>query len=382
MSFKLRASCDGCHKAKVKCTAGVAGCVRCKTMNKDCLYSPALPRMSQKNRMVPSNESESNSPPAASPSVHQGNHTPLRPSTSSQSQSPGPLLSDNMEFLCSDSLNFDLTDMRWSSWEVHGNPTDQVSVSGSLPSDAVFSQIPSHLSAASIPSSNDLGPDYSQVPSNSSTDLDSPQVNPTNWCSPLLGSLRDPSTNLVSHVDHPGPDENQQKPQQDHKRGCNCLSKLLLALKIVHKNPTVAVDVAFRANREAVACCWSLINCSCTNKLSLVIIACGLLELVLNSYQSAFESFCGGADECSLASTPKSRPVEVTLGGFGIEKEDQRFFLSELVTRGIRKIESTLLPAFYPAIGLEAHDLHEALISHLSQKSKAIIGELQNYRFG
>lgn len=379
MSLKLRASCDGCHKAKVKCTAGGAECLRCKTMKKECQYSPALPRMSQKKRMVPSNESESNSPPAACPSVNQDNHTLLWPSTSSQSQSPGPFLSDNVEFLCSNSFNVDLTDTRWSSWEVHENPTNQVSLSDSHPSkygDAVFSPIPSHLSAASVPSSNDQSLDYSQDPSSSSIDLSSPQVDPTNWYSPFVGSLRDPSNHLLRYLDHPKTEQNQHEPQRDGKRGCMCLSKLLLAIQSVHKNPTVAIDVAFRVNREAVDCCWSLIQCSCTNKLGLVIIACGLLELVLNSYRSASKSFCGGEDGCSVASTPKFRPVEVTLGGFGIEKEDQQFFLKELVTRSVRKIDSTLLPAFCPCIGLEAQDLHEALTSHLSHKSKEIIKEI------
>ena len=106
-----------------------------------------------------------------------------------------------------------------------------------------------------------------------------------------------------------------------------------------------------------------------------MIISCGLLELVLNSYQSALETSCGGAEEHLMSSTPKSRTVEVTLGGYGIEKEDQEFFLQELIIRGVRKIDSSLLPALRPALGLDAQNLHEALVVHLSLKSKAIIGE-------
>lgn len=375
MSSKLRTSCDGCHKAKVKCTAGAVACLRCTMMKKECRYSPALPRVFQKKRVMSSTGSESISSPVVSPSV---NHELLRRSTSSQNQSLEPFLDDNLEFIYPNSLHANSTDMQWNSWEAHKNSTNQVSLSGSHSStfgDTVFSPVPSHLSAASVPSSNNQSPDYNHVPSNSSVDLDSPQPNPKTRCSSWVGSLRDPSNHPVSYVNHARTEQNQQERQQDHEQRCTCLSKLLLAIQGVYKNPTIAIDVALKVNREAVACCWSVIQCSCTSKLGLVIISCGLLELVLNSYQSALETSCGGAEEHLTSSTPRSRPVEVTLGGYGIEKEDQEFFLKELIIRGVRKIDSSLLPAFRPALGLEAQNLNEALVVHLSLKSKAIIGE-------
>lgn len=382
MSTRLRASCDACHKAKVRCTAGAGDCLRCQTMGKECQYSPALPRLSQKKRVMSSNVSESSSSPVAGPPVSRDNRMLLRLSTSSRNQSFEPTLDDNLDLHYPDFPNFDLTDMQWNSWEGHeDDPTHQMSLSASHSSrygDTIFSAVPSLLSAASVPTpcSNDQSPDY-RDPSNSSVDLDSPQANPKNRCNSWVGSLKDPSTQVVSHANHAETEHNQQEHQQDHERSCTCLSKLLLAIQTVHKNPTVAIDKALRVNREAVACCWSVIECSCMSKLELVIISSGLLALVLNFYQSVLESVCGGGADESLmmASTPRPRPVEVTFGGFGIEKEDQKFFLRELITRGVRKIDNHLLPAFRPLLGLEAQNLTDALVSHLSRQSKAIICE-------
>lgn len=347
-------------------------------MGKECQYSPALPRLSQKKRFMSSNGSVSSSSPAAGPSVNPDNRTRLGLSASSQNQSLEPLLDDSLEILYPNSLDVNLLDMQWNSWDAREDPTNQLSLSGSHSSkygDAIFSPVSSHLSTASVPSTNDQILDYNQDSSSSFVDPDSPQVNPKNRCSSWVGSLTDPSNRLVSYVNHAGTEQNQREPQQSHERGCTCLAKLLPAIQSVHKNQTVAIDVALRINREAVACCWSVIQCSCTSKLGFVIISCGLLELVLNSYQSILDSLCGGADECLMASTLRPHPVEVTLGGFGIEKEDQQFFLKELIKRGIRKIDSSVLPAFRPILGLEAQELHEALVFHLSRKSKAIIGQ-------
>ena len=44
MTSKLRASCDACHFAKVKCSKLNGGCQRCCSLGEICSYSPAIPR--------------------------------------------------------------------------------------------------------------------------------------------------------------------------------------------------------------------------------------------------------------------------------------------------------------------------------------------------
>lgn len=378
MSLKLRASCDACHKVKVKCTDGIDDCVRCQSMKKECQYSPALLRLFQKRRLKFSNASEFTSSSRISPVVTQINLALLERTTSFLNRSFEPFLDDNLDLHYPASLNEELTDRHWIFWKARKNFTDLFSLSephSIRRDDEGFSAIFSTVSTASIPSSDDQNSDYRDF-LNSFIFLDLPQFNSNNQCSSCVGSFGDLSHHLVSFESHSETERTQKELLKNHEKFCSCLSNLLLAIQNVHKNSAVTIDVVFKINRKAIASCWSVIECSCISKLILLIIFCELLELVLNSYQMALETFCGsGAKEFLMTvSIPQPRPVEITLGGFDIDKDDQRFFLQQLIIRGIRKIDDDLLPAFRFFLGLKTQNLTEVLISHLSCKSKAIMG--------
>lgn len=351
--------------------------MRCKMMGKACLRSPALPRMTQKRRINSPHLSESGSSPGTGPFVNQHNPALHRQSTSTPNQAFEPLLVDNVGLPYHDSSTIDLTDSGWTFREDHNDPICRFPSPGSHSTEygeVGVSMPPSILSTASVPGSSGQSPDYRDT-LNSATDLELPQATRENLCSPWRGSLRNPSNHSVGYVNHAETEQNRPDFLRGHEQKCTCISKLLLSIQTVHGSSAVAIDVTLKMNREAIASCWSVVECSCTEKLNLIIIACGLLELVLNSYQAALDNICGNSPDVSLmmASIPQFHSVEITVGDFGIEKEDRKFFLQELIIRGIRKIDDNLLPAIRPILGSEAQNLIEALVSHLSRKSKDIM---------
>lgn len=382
MSSKLRASCDACHKAKVKCTAGVIECLRCRMMGKKCQYSPALPRLSQRKRLNSSNGSDSGSSPAADPSVNQDNLTTVLLSAPSHTESLELLTDDIMELIYPSSLDLDLADLQWNNYGSQEDLTNRplVSEAPNQRCDAVLSPLPIHLSAVSVPSRRDPSVDCDEGCSNPSNDLGSPHPNQRSQRRLQMGAVKGSSNHPISCGKQVGTEHNQNDPEGDH---ATCLSKLLAAIQNVHMSLTAPIDVVLKVNRDAVTCCLSAMRCSCTRRFNVLIISCGVLELVLNLYQSAVENFCdgggtgsgGSAVENLHGSTPNPPPVQLKLGGLDIEKEDQEHFVRELVTRAICKIDETVLPAFRSAVGTEAQDLAEALVLHLSRKSKLIVGK-------
>ena len=68
MPTKLRASCDACHFAKIKCIKTERDCQRCDASGEQCSYSPAQPRIyhKRKNR---SSGSHSSTPTTSGSSV-------------------------------------------------------------------------------------------------------------------------------------------------------------------------------------------------------------------------------------------------------------------------------------------------------------------------
>lgn len=288
-----------------------------------------------------------------------------------------------MELIYPTSLGLDLADMQWSNYGPQEDLTNRPSVS-EAPSnqrcDAVLSPLPSHLSAVSVPSRRDPSVDCDEGSSHLSNDLGSPHANQRSRRRLHMEAVKGSSNHPISCGNQVGTEQNQNDAEGDH---ATCLSKLLAAIQNVHKSLTAPIDVVLKVNRDAVACCLSAMRCSCTRRFNLLIISCGLLELVLNLYQSAVENFCGDGGSGSGGSvvenlhrsTPKTPPVQLKLGGLDIEKEEQEFFVRGLVTRAICKIDETVLPAFRSAVATEAQDLVEALVLHLSRKSRIIVGK-------
>lgn len=66
MPPKLRASCDVCHSAKIKCIKTDTGCQRCDSSAAElaCKFSPVLPRIyrSHRNHVEDAQTSRSNQP--------------------------------------------------------------------------------------------------------------------------------------------------------------------------------------------------------------------------------------------------------------------------------------------------------------------------------
>lgn len=136
-----------------------------------------------------------------------------------------------------------------------------------------------------------------------------------------------------------------------------------------------ALDTTLQVNRDAIATCQNLTKCPYDKDICFRTVACGLIGLVLSSYQAALEHFYDDNIESGqLRSGSKTKKPELTLGGFSIEREDQKTFVKEIVKKEVRKIrELSSAVLVSGTAGIEEQHLAETMMTYLDRKTQAVI---------
>ena len=363
MPPRLRASCDACHSAKIKCVKTDTGCQRCDHSAGEltCNRSPVLPRIYRKKTIPSHHERSPTSQPERSPEslfLHHlsGAQNGLSQPTSIYPAAPVAPVTASLSTFDQQSYGSSV-DAEPNSFFWQYLPQDSTGVP----------QVPT-----SWPSSFRSTPTTTTTPS--LTNAPTPaSATPTTSLAPAANQAQASDTRPIPH--YLSADPSTPSPEWlAAKTPCSCYADLLEAMQLVNSHTTSCspeLDVVLCANRIAVKYCLTSLQCSDPFRKvshdsvsSCATIASGLLDRILSSYQAAFKVFCAGLDgetgnglglhgdgrvgdrededDENIRMVRRKTTVQLRFGSFAFERSEQVLWAREIVTREAGKIQETL----------------------------------------
>lgn len=381
---RLRASCDGCFFAKVKCSKTRPICSRCLTCGADCKYSPSLRIGKPSTETRTSNSSIDVSAADRDTNADEASHS--RFAFDSQAM---PIATDEKKILLgaangkreklssanttasqrNDAL-FDACDLDLplSSAELFDSsfpwtPIPQIELDNPVVQNdqGTMMSWPKHLGA--VPQLDFFSPWSDSQPSNlpfhprTNSELPSPSLS--------LDTTSPPEYRTNFKISSPS---------------CNCFTTCLQSLQALHNHSTTiqlasAFDMALTINRKAVEGCASMLACrDCVSKSgsnTTTMLLATIMEKILSFYQVALQSDLSGATGAD---------AQMHIGSYRVANEDGRWLRSEILWRELRKLEE-LLGRFREVCGRNEKDrdsiVCSTLLGHLSKSLKVAYEELR-----
>lgn len=404
---RLRASCDGCFLAKVKCSKARPICSRCLACGIDCRYSPSsragkpksdnsgassgtgrhdfseMHSLADDNGMV-----YASVPPRSSDhmfkmdtgwsSPHPGIDGAMSRNTSIASglallgvedramgepdpmSAPPEMYSAAMPWQSS-------TDLSYSPFPAEVPVTGTHMPNSHMRSQSFDVSMSAHM-PWSDPSSHDMMA-YSQVPT------------PTAMASHYFPSSRTPPNMR--------PVSTRPKSSFGINGGaCTCFTACLQSLQALHNasSPTSPpFDLVLSVNRKAVEGCAAMLSCSrCMNRSGShtgTMLLATVIGKITSFYKNASHSYLenGGPD---IGSTSSMNNPGVSVGGYHFDPEDGKWLEFEILGRELRKLED--LYAKFQEVCAELSDDPEvtrAMIGYLGQNLGSTL-EAVNHKKG
>ena len=374
---RLRASCDVCRSAKVKCVKTDTGCQRCDSSAGElaCKFSPVLPRIYHK-KGSPRNRGQCSQPSQPNP--------PIEPS----------LLDD---FYGSNSISqAALSQVIYLPAAAPGSTLDQqlYGIDVDAEPNSFFQQY-APPSSMEMPQNSNLW--LSSIDARSRTSTTPGLTNATTPTDAVSSTSQLPSTNRSQatpnyHANH-CPSTSSSSETMFTRTPCDCFTNLLKAMQNMNSHATAhnpKLDVVLCANRTAAKLCLTSLQCSQSSRTiahdrssSCSTIACGLLDRILISYQAALEIFCaqldderekGGEereDDDDERVITQTTSVEWRLGSFALEASEQVLWARKVVAREAGKIQETL-----KEIEVQDRSVRSVLLAHLLERYKSVIDRI------
>ena len=396
---KLRASCDGCHLAKVKCSKGQPACNRCLSMGTDCLYSPSLragkPKGSknnmskkmtaraslqvqvrdgakvQKQEQTPIRSTGQSMPfvPTPTPScIPQADWVSERkPIPEPQKPLPSKVFKESHHFV--DPFFFDGGDYHETQSYEPGaelvdlghDPFGGTTFAPALPICAVPSmewngspQIePSHaLLTSSDYSLSSTPPDR---PSSLSTVSSYTALHSCQGSGPLV------SDELQRRSQFPNYGPSPPTSRRLYPSSCNCFSGIvstLHGLQLQIEAADAPFDVTLAKNKEAIAMCDSILRCQCHPDSSTILLLVALIGKILLLYQSLEQIV--------------HLPTRLTLGSYemdSMEDEGLKIIILLIELRKLNGVLSNFAGRFCNSCTVDQESAsYEALVSDLGRR--------------
>lgn len=373
MPPRLRASCDACHSAKIKCIATDTGCQRCDHSVGElaCKYSPLMPRIYHKK----SNRGEKSRIPHPEPCSTQAF---LRHELDSAAAAPLSIFDQQLAGI---GVNAEASCFFWQnlSQSLTRGPQDP-------------NTWPSCIDATSTTTSTPLLTN-APIPATAISTF------------PMLPTANQPQASNTPDVLHNfSADPSMPSPEGVFAgKPCDCFTHLLEAMQCMNAHTisrSPKLDVVLCANRTAAKHCLTSLQCSHPFNTvshrgisSCATIACGLLDRLLASYQAAVEIFCAGLDgerqigseengdesvgeyenDEHVRTTAHTTTVQLKIGSFALERSEQVLWAREIVAREAGKIQETL-----KGFEVEGQGARSVLLTHLLERCKIVICEISS----
>ncbi|MCJ1407781.1 hypothetical protein MMC19_001852 [Ptychographa xylographoides] len=372
MSQKLRASCNACNVAKVRCTKSRPTCSRCAKHGDECVYSVSL-RAGKR----PAHGHEARfrkftqpliGPPSNDARFSENNRNYTEPQESDRRQQlQSPMHSPTADLP--------------TDWTLEPSTTvDLMPLDSDMFLNMVDYDLPSLLNVRSLFDAADCSPP-SAFPQKAS-DLDSLRQS---WYQHLSGSIGGPT--YMSHEQQsssavstspscPTPTTPGQLPSnRPWASNCGCYKTILQTLSSLHifsSFPNVTFDVALARNKEAVTLCLTALRCTCSADASFGLLFVSLIARILFIYQNS----CTAWSNIATATTT----TRLTLGVYNLDREDEERIKMELVRMELGKVEALVArlkeKVCYGGVESEVK-ASEALVGFLECKLRAAFDALQ-----
>jgi len=349
MGPTLRASCDSCNQAKVKCTKQQPQCQRCKKHSIDCIYGISL----------------------------RAGKRASQPPLPKRVESPSPLSTD---------WNMDLsTSIPYSPLDIDGICPSMFECDMPFPlegyHESIFTNHDAFLPMVDLTFPNHI--QSSSTTTNTSTCDTSSMMSDS-----LLLSL---STGMVC------PSHTQNRPTSS-LTSCGCFPTTILTLSTLQQlseSPHTTFDVALVHNKEAVSSCLNTLKCGCASDSTVVLLVASLLAKIIQIYERP----CGAwkaVESRRMSHDSKAVTARLTLGAYSIDESDEEKLKTEIVKMELRKVVSVhwkpnnigvlifaeqetviaKLKDIFNQITLESEQkVHESLVAFLSDKLSAIFDQ-------
>lgn len=377
---RLRASCDGCFLAKVKCSKARPICSRCLTCGTDCKYSPSS--RAGKPKAIKANITPDSSIDIVSPDMIEsalslpfffdynaitmaadGKNTPIFAfganwsirCGSADNSYPGSLSTATAPLLGGSSMLDAEMGLSSSTGELFDPSFTWIPTSGNDARHSIY-QVDPALKFSYPASTNDapqIGSFWPWLDGHQSTHFAPPMNN---------NSPRNTFDSPCSSPDFAGPSITPASP-------CSCLKTCLQTLLALHdhSNPSKtqpAFDVVLTISQKAVEGCVSMLACgSCASRSSSTnsMLLATIMEKILSFYQEASRDYSGPVPAVESSIHP---------GTYQVTNEDGCWLKAEILWRELLKLEE-LLGHFRNVCGgrngSEDTGVHFSLVNHLSQ---------------
>ena len=387
---RLRASCDGCFLAKVKCSKARPICSRCLACGIECRYSPSSragkPKSdanshhghtaSDMNGMSPISDDKGMVYPAQQPvpalyKIETGWNTP--PTSVDGGMSRSHSMSSGLAMLAVETSSAGPPDVNsvadmYASGMPWTPPNDMSSQMGESP-----------VMTAALSHNHSRSQSYDVAMSASMT----------NWMDPHghdmfgYGQAQVPTPVSMAPNYFPSPSATPNlRPAPRHKSSshgsvgsggsCTCFTACLQSLQALHNASSPGsppFDLVLSLNRKAVEGCASMLACSRCMSRSGTHTAAMLLGTVIGKITSFYKSashsyFESGA--MTSAISPSSSGLGVSLGAYHVNGEDGRWLELEILARELRKLEE-VYARFREVCGdlSEDPDVSKAMLGYL-----------------
>ncbi|KAG4415838.1 hypothetical protein IFR04_011018 [Cadophora malorum] len=372
---KLRASCDTCFLAKVKCSKARPICSRCLACGADCKYSPS---------------SRAGKP--KSDASHKRQSKEASRQEESANQYPTPSTSIDVEHTNSYGMEQD-----WSS--MLGSPDRHSISSTTIPIIGEEGRSDRENGA-----NQDLFDPVFSWTSSPRTDLASPYIDNTQHHHPhhqRSKSLVDPSTvqpSLVSWYEQPDYSASAPGPVTGHNvyisnstlknPTCNCFNTCLSALQALHNSDAITAsspfDVILTVNQRAVETCSTMLNCPiCTSKSgsSLRTMLLGtILGRIISIYQDASKNYFALT---SSQAGGQLQQLPLTFGTYRVANEDVRWLQMEIILRDLKKLKELFAKFQETSMMSDSEEdagMHGAVSNYLCQSLDVTFESLRKQR--
>ncbi|OTB15069.1 hypothetical protein K445DRAFT_122277 [Daldinia sp. EC12] len=393
---RLRASCDGCFLAKVKCSKARPICSRCLACGIECRYSPssragkpksehsgggahanAPQDMQQMHHGLIEDKNITYSTTHQTPSEHIFSFEPgwTTPPTSVDGNiSRNPSISTGLSLLGVEDRTMGDQDPMSAPPEMYSSampwtpPTDL--------SCATFSDIP--VTTGPMPGA--------QIRSQS---FDLSMSTPIAWTDPVTqdmisyGQVQTPTSMASNYFPSPTTTPTMRPAGPRHRSpsstmnggSCTCFTACLQSLQALHNASAPAVppfDFILSLNRRAVEGCAAMLSCSKCMSRSGTHTAAMLLATVIGKitsfYKTASNSYFDTGSMSMIPNNPGNN-LGVSLGVYQLNGEDGKWLELEILARELRKLEE-VYARFREAVCTDYSDIPEvtkAMIGYLGQ---------------
>lgn len=378
---KLRASCDTCFLAKVKCSKARPICSRCLACGADCKYSPS---------------SRAGKP--KSDGSHRRQSKELSRQEESAIRYPTPSMSIDVEHSTSYGLETD-----WSS--ILGSPDASMHHRHSISSTTIPVLGDEGGSDPESGANQDLFDPVFSWTSSPRTDMASPYVDNNqhhhqHQHHQRSKSLVDPTTvqpSLVSWYEQPDYSTSAPGPVSGHNvyisnsapksATCNCFNTCLSALQALHNSDAITAtspfDVILTVNQRAVETCSTMLNCPiCTSKSgsSLRTMLLGtILGRIISIYQDASKNYFA----LTSSQGGQIQQLPLTFGTYRVANEDVRWLQMEIILRDLKKLKELFAKFQETSMMSDSEEdagMHGAVSNYLCQSLDLTFESLRKQR--